>query len=198
MDYRTHPLDEFLDSIASETVAPAGGTATAVVGATGASLCEMVCVHTLGNEADADVAEEMAALRDDLRKQREHLLDLAGADATVVDELFSRADGDGEVEQFAVKRSIGVPLTVAVACGNVLELAVDVAATGTRNALPDAGTGVILTRAALRAAVFTARSNVDRVEDQSFVDEIEARTTELETRADDAHERVLHHVEKRA
>lgn len=195
MDYRTHPFDEFLDSIASETVAPAGGTAVAFVGAIGASLCEMVCVHTLGNEEYADVAGEMAVLRDDLHRQREHLLDLAEADATVVDELFST--GDGEIEEFAIKRSIGVPLTVAIACENVIELSVDVAATGTQNALPDAGTGVILTRAAFQAAVFTARSNVDWVSDQSFVDEIEARTTSLETRVDDAHEQVLRHIEAR-
>lgn len=196
MDSRTCLLDDFLDSIASGTVAPAGGTATAVVGATGASLCEMVCVHTLGNEEYADVAEAMAALRDDLHRQREHLLDLAEADATVVDELFSSADG--ETGEFAIKRSIGVPLTIAIACGNILELAVDVAATGTRNALPDARTGVTLTRAALRAAIFTARSNVDLVSDQSFVADIDERTTSLETRADVAHEQVLRHIETRA
>lgn len=196
MDYRAHSLDEFLDSIASENVAPAGGTATAVVGATGTSLCEMVCIHTIGNEEYADVTEEVVALRDDLRKQREHLLDLADADATVVDELFSSVDG--EIAEFAIKRSIGVPLTIAVACRNVLELAVDVASAGTQNALPDAGTGAILTRTALQAAVFTVRSNVDWVSDQSFVDEVEARTTELETRADNAHEQVIRHVEARA
>jgi len=196
MDYRAHSLDEFLDSVASENVAPAGGTATAVVGATGASLCEMVCIHTLGSEEYADVTEEIAALRDDLRKQREHLLDLADADATVVDKLFSSVDG--EIKEFAIKRSIGVPLTIAVACRNVLELAVDVASAGTQNALPDAGTGTILTRAALQAAVFTVRSNVNWVSDQSFVDEVEARTTELETRADDAQEQVIRHVKARA
>lgn len=196
MDYRTDTLDEFLDDIASETVAPAGGTAAAVVGATGASLCEMVCIHTVESGLDAGTTEEMAAVGDDLHRQREHLLNLAESDATVVDELF--ASTDGEPDQFAVKRSIGIPLTVAVACRTVLELAVDVTATGVETALPDAGTGATLARSALQSAVLTARINVHWVTDQSFVDEITERTAELETRADEAHEQVLRHVETRS
>jgi len=195
MDYRTDTLDEFLDNIASETVAPAGGTAAAVVGATGASLCEMVCIHTVQSDEDAGATEEMAALGDDLHRQREHLLDLADADATVVDELFTTADG--EIDQFTVKRSIGIPLTVAVACKTVLELAVEVTATGVETALPDAGTGATLVRSALQSAVFTAQTNVHWVSDQSFVDEITERTADLETRGDEAHEQVLRHVEAR-
>lgn len=195
MDYRATTIDEFLARIASENVTPAGGTAAAVVGAIGASLCEMVCIHTVEKDEYANVAADVADARDELWRQRDHLLELAEADAEVVDELFSTVDGD--LNQSDIKRSIGVPLTVAVACQNVLDLAITVTRKGNRNALADAGTGVVLVHAALRASAFTVRSNVDQVSDQSFIDEVERRITEIESRADDAHEQVVHHIEER-
>ena len=194
MDYRTATIDEFLASIASENVSPAGGTAAAVAGAIGTSLCEMVCIHTTEHEEYASAAADMAEIRDELRRQREHLLDLATRDATVVDELFSTTT-DG-TDQSAIKRSVGVPLAIAVACGTVLDLAVEITARGNRNALPDAGTGVFLVRAALRASAFTVRENLDHVTDQSFRDDVEQRITRVESRADDAHERVRADLER--
>lgn len=195
MDYRATTIDEFLARIASENVTPAGGTAAAVVGAIGASLCEMVCIHTVEKDEYANVAADVADARDELWRQRDHLLELAEADAEVVDELFSTVDGN--LNQSDIKRSIGIPLTVAVACQNVLDLAITVTRKGNRNALADAGTGVVLVHAALRASAFTVRSNVDPVSDQSFIDEVERRITEIESRADDAHEQVVHHIEER-
>ncbi|MEF8799973.1 MAG: cyclodeaminase/cyclohydrolase family protein [Halolamina sp.] len=195
MNPKTPTIDEFLARIASENVSPAGGTASAVVGAIGTSLCEMVCIHTVENDEYADVAADVADLRDELRRQRAHLLDLAEADATVVDELFSTTAG--EMGQQDIKRSIGIPLTVAVACGTVLDLAVEVTAKGNRNALGDAGTGVFLAHAALRAAIFTVGINTEYLTDQSFVNEVERRTAEIELQADDAHEQVMHQIEER-
>jgi formiminotetrahydrofolate cyclodeaminase len=194
MDYRTPTVNEFLARIASENVTPAGGTAAAVVGAIGTSLCEMVCIHTIEHDEYASVAADMADIRDELQRQREHLLDLAERDATVVDELFSTTTG--ETDQSDIKRSIGVPLTIAVACGTVLDLAIEITAKGNRNALADAGTGVFLVHAALRASVFTVRNNLDQVSDQSFIHEIEQRITQIESRADDAHRQVMDQIEE--
>jgi len=196
MNYRTATIDEFLAGIASENATPAGGTAGAVAGAIGTSLCEMVCIHTVENDEYASVAADIADIRDELRRQRGHLLGLAERDAAVVDELFSATAGD--MDQSDIKRSIGVPLTIAVACGTVLDLAIEITAKGNQNALADAGTGVFLVRAALRASVFTVRHNLNQVPDQTFSDEIERRITEIESRADDAHERVVNNIEERS
>jgi len=196
MHYRDQSLDGFLSGVASNRVTPAGGTATAVVGALGAALCEMVCIHTVDGGASGGAATGLADVRDDLHRQRGHLLELADTDGRVVDELFG-ADS-GVVDQSDVKRSIGVPLTIADACLNVLELATDVTETGNRNAVADAATGVILARSALRAAVFTVRHNVDQVSDSAFVEDVERDVAELEKRADEASERAIRNVEERA
>lgn len=193
--YRTQPIDEFLSGIASRRVTPAGGSASAVSGAIGASLCEMVCLHTVEKAGDDAVSEELVEAGETLRTQRDELLTLADADAAVVDGLFG-ANGNQRDEQ-QLKRAIGIPLTIARACLTVVESAEVVADTGTRTALADAATGVMLARAALQASLFTARSNLDAVPDQSFVDGIERRTTEIERTAEEHAERVLQTINRR-
>lgn len=190
MNSNRQALDRFLSEIVSENVTPAGGTATAVVGAVGASLCEMVCIHTV----EADGATELVDAREALREQRGHLLDLAEADASVVDDLFGGADG--QPDESGIKRSIGVPFTIAESCLTVLELAVDVTATGNRTAVADAATGVVLTHAAFRAALFTVQSNLSQSADPSFVAEVERRVAELEDRADEAYDRAMRHAQR--
>ena len=81
--YRTQPIDEFLSGIASRRVTPAGGSASAVSGAIGASLCEMVCLHTVEKAGDDAVSQELVEAGETLRTQRDGLLTLADADAAV-------------------------------------------------------------------------------------------------------------------
>jgi formiminotetrahydrofolate cyclodeaminase len=196
MDYRTATIDEFLDRIASEKITPAGGTAAAVVGAIGTSLCEMACIHTTEKEDYTNVATDISDVRAELRRHRGFLLDLAKEDAEIIDKLFSATDS--EPNQSDVKQSIGVPLTIAVSCQSVLELAIEVTANGNRNAIADAGIGVTLVHSALCASVFTVRSNVGHVSDQSFIDEVEQRATEIESRADDAQRQAMQHIGDRS
>jgi formiminotetrahydrofolate cyclodeaminase len=185
----TRALDRFLDDVASARVAPAGGTGAAVAGALGTALCEMVCVHSADTTGGT-----LADVRDDLRTERDHLSDLAAADAAVVDDLFAAADGPDEA---GLKRATGVPITTAEACLTVLELAVDVTERGSPTAVADAVTGVLLVDAALHASLRTARHNLDRIADPSFVAVIEERTAEIEVRADDARDRAMGNAEAR-
>lgn len=191
MSYEDKTVAELLSRIASDRVAPAGGTAVAIVGAIGAALCEMTCIHTV-NKSQSE-AEHLAAVADELQRQQTSLLHLADTDANVVDRLFSGPGG--EVDQSELKQSVGVPLTIADACLDVLTLAVDVTEKGDKNAVLDAGTGVFLVHAALRASVFTVRSNVDEVSDPSFVSEIERRVAEITESGNAAYAQAIENIE---
>lgn len=195
MTYAEHTIDELLARVASRDVTPAGGTVAAVAAATGASLCEMVCIHTLEKDEHADVAADMADLRDELRGHRRQLLELADADAAVIDEVFGSSDV--APDQSDLKRSITVPTTIAETCLSILEGAVEVSETGTPTALADIATGAFLVHSALRASVFTARANVGRITDDGFAEDVDRRTTELEAAAADARDRVVRTVEAR-
>lgn len=201
MRYEDDPIGEFLDAVASSEVAPAGGTATAVVGATGAAVCEMVCVHAgdgdepAGEDAPAEVVA-LAEARTDLRDLRGRLLTLAGRDGVLVDELFATAGppSDGADAKADMKQATGVPLAIAETTRDVLEVATTVAASATGPVLVDAGTGAYLARGALQAALFTVRCNLELVDDPSFVTEVRHRTRGIEAAADVAFDSVLQDV----
>ncbi|MFD1633483.1 cyclodeaminase/cyclohydrolase family protein [Haloplanus ruber] len=184
----TRALGRLLDDVASASAAPAGGTAAAVTGALGTALCEMVCLHTDGNEAGT-----LADVRADLRITRDHLTDLAAADASVVDDLFA---SDGNPSEAGRKRAVGVPLTTAAACLTALELVVEATERGTPPTVADAATGVLLIDAALRASLRTARHNLSWVADPVFVAGIEERAARIDAQADDARHRALEHADR--
>jgi len=187
MDHADRRVDQFLEDVASETAPTAGGAATAVVGAIGASLCEMVCASTTAGPDGG--GEDLAAVREDLARLRGHLEELADRDAAVVEELFATGWDGGD--ESAMKRATGVPLATAEACLAVLDHATVVTERGNRNAVPDAVTGAFLAHAALRAAIFTVRCNLERIADRSFVDDQERRAAEIERSAQRASDRIL-------
>jgi len=190
MSYEHRTLDAFLSAVASETVAPAGGTSAAVVGAIGASLCEMTCLHTVGKDGDGDVAAELEEVADELATLRTRLLWLADADAAAVSELLDvDVDADGQ-QTAALKRSTGVPLAIAETCVAVLESAATVTAKGTASARADAVCGAVFADAALRSAAFVVRTNLEHVEDASFADEMERRLSGIESEATAAFDRI--------
>ncbi len=187
MDYGSRPLSGFLSDIASTDVAPAGGTAAAVVGAIGTACCEMVCIHL--QRADVATDADLEAVRSDLEDGRARMLELGAADAEVVEALFGTSDADAD--RSTAKRSVGVPLSLAEACLATLESAAVVTGAAERPVVADAGTGAYFARSALQAAVFTARRNLDAVDDDAFREQSERRAAELRAAGDRAFERAM-------
>ncbi|MFB6109711.1 MAG: cyclodeaminase/cyclohydrolase family protein [Halodesulfurarchaeum sp.] len=154
---RTAELAPFLDGIAARTVAPAGGSAIAVVGAIGASLAGMAAVHTLAS--DHESAAGLATIRDRLAADRSTLVALAEADARAVDAAFGgEADplDRAEREQLAA-----VPLAIAEACRNAISRARDLRTRVKQSVKRDLQTAITLLTGAIRAAVEMADQNSD-------------------------------------
>ncbi|WP_338742414.1 cyclodeaminase/cyclohydrolase family protein [Haloplanus salilacus] len=202
MTYADDSIDDFLSAVASESVTPAGGTTAAVVGATGAALCEMVCLHTLdahgnGEPRDGTTEADLPSIRDDLRWYRGRLLALADSDADAVATLLAAQPTDCAGATPEAKRATGVPLAIAEACSAVLDHAATVTEVGTPVAVPDAVTGAFLARAAVRATAFTVRHNADRSADPAFADGMVRRAAAVERDAERACERVVATAEAR-
>jgi formiminotetrahydrofolate cyclodeaminase len=185
--YESETVGALLSAVASPTITPAGGTCAAVVGATGAALCEMACIHTV--RKNDDVAAGIAATGEELAAERERLLGLADADAAAAEALFDAFDGGRDADREA-KRATGVPLAVAESGVAVLDAAAVVAREGTDTALPDVVTGVFCADAARRSALFTVRTNLEYLEDASFLEEMDRRTAGIEAAAAEALEDV--------
>ena len=203
MGYDDTPIGEFLDAIASGRAEPAGGTAAAFAGATGAALCEMVCVHTVdagresadatgsdsghagsggrddGTDADADV-DGFRALRAGLRRRRRTLVALGNQDAELVEALF----GDGGAPSARLRRrAAGIPLAVSEAALGVLTDAETAYDRGRDGVHADAKTGGHLADAAVRASIETVRINAAALPDRSFAADVERRAADVERSA---------------
>lgn len=151
-------LTPFLDRIASEHVAPAGGSAAAVVGAIGASLAEMAAIHTVQNE-ETDHRTRLVGAKRTLAANRSLLEGLAVADAWVVESAFGGSSPD--LSDSVQKRLTAVPLAIAEVCLDVLSESRKLVSIVTQSVAQDLQTAITLVTGALRAALETAERNLD-------------------------------------
>lgn len=163
----------FLDAVASNRVAPAGGSVIGFVGAGGTALVEMAAVHTLSHRSD-DTA--LGSARSELEDQRSTLQSLANADARAVDDLFGGATSD---EESLFVRATRVPLTMAEACVNVLDAAIEVAESVADSVATDLEVGLDFVIGAALSAVRTVRKNLSAIEDSSEVAELKVQVSDL-------------------
>ena len=172
-------LTEFADALGSDETAPGGGSAAALAGALGGALAVMVARLTLGRAKYAAHQDEMAAVEDrgDLLKTR--LLALVDADTTAYNRIVDayKLPKDTEAQkvqrtaavQSALRIATEVPLAIAEACAEVLDLTVQVAAHGNRTAASDAAVGALLAHAGLLGAAHNVRINLGSLKDDSVL-----------------------------
>ena len=87
MGFSTVPCNEFVEVLASKAPVPGGGGASALVGAIGTALGNMVGSLTVGKKKYADVEEEMQELKAKCDVLQKELLTLVEKDAEVFEPL---------------------------------------------------------------------------------------------------------------
>ncbi|MGZ8563681.1 MAG: cyclodeaminase/cyclohydrolase family protein [Candidatus Limnocylindria bacterium] len=180
----------FIAELASDAPAPGGGSASALAGALGAALVQMVVGLTAGR-ADA------AGLEDDLRELglaaagfQSELLQLVEIDAAAYGSVIAARrlprDTDRERElrrvqiDDAVREATRSPLTIADRADAVLKLAERLAPIGGRNAISDVGVAGLLAASALRGAALNVRINLPSLsEDEPLRRDAGERVDEL-------------------
>ena len=100
MGFSTVPCNEFVEVLASKAPVPGGGGASALVGAVGTALGNMVGSLTVGKKKYADVEAEMYELKAKCDRLQAELLALVERDAEVFEPLskaygMPRATGEG-------------------------------------------------------------------------------------------------------
>ncbi|MDL1897024.1 cyclodeaminase/cyclohydrolase family protein [Anaerolineae bacterium CFX7] len=190
-----HPmtLEQFHDELASASPAPGGGSAAAMAGALGAALVAMVARLTIGRKNYQEVNAEFENLLPRADALRAELLQLMVHDADayrrVMDAYQLPKDTDAaktaraDAIQSALQHAANVPLRVAQACAEILEMAQRAAARGNKNAASDAGAGALMAEAGLRAALLNVEINLGLIQDERFVARLRAEIQPLEQRA---------------
>ena len=183
------PVIQFLDELASNAPVPGGGSTAALTGALAAALVSMVGNLTVGKKRYADVEEEVKALLDQSESLRQRLADLLVDDTQVYSSL-SKAyklprGNEGQkmarttAIQEALKEAEAIPMQIAEACVEVLNLCAPMAEKGNRLAVSDAGVAALLAEAGLRSAALNVLINLAYINDESFVRRERARLNEL-------------------
>ena len=181
--------EEFVYALASNSPVPGGGGASALVGAIGIALGDMVGSLTLGKKKYADVQTDIERLKKQAGEIERELLNLIERDAEVFEPL-SRAYGlpketpeeqahKAQVMEAALKEACAVPLSIMERCCEAIELISEFAQKGTAIAISDAGCGAACCRAALTSASMNVFINTKAMTDLAYAGEINKKANAL-------------------
>lgn len=189
-------VEAFIESVASDSPVPGGGSVAAHAGALAAALARMVAGLTVGRKKYADVDAQMTALRVEAAALGARLGALVARDADAYAEVSAAFKlpkaPDPAPRAAAIERALGaasdVPLETAECCASVAALAETCAALGNRNAVSDAGVAALLAVAATKGAAYNVRINARDLTDR-------ARADALVTAASTAVDRAVAHAD---
>ena len=181
--------DEFVEVLASKAPVPGGGGASALVGAVGTALGNMVGSLTVGKKKYADVEAEMIELKAKADKLQAELLELIQKDADLFEPL-SKVYGmpkdtpeqiakKAEVMEVALKDACSVPMTIMEKCCEAIELQKTFAEKGSTLAISDAGVGVEFCKAALRGASLNVFINTKSMTNREYAKEVNKKAEDM-------------------
>lgn len=185
MGFSEVPCNEFVEVLGSKAPVPGGGGASALVGAVGMALGNMVGSLTVGKKKYADVEAEMYELKAKSDQLQKDLLRLIERDAEVFEPL-SKAYGmprDTEEEkaekarvmEIVLKDACSVPMEIMEKCCEAIDLLVDFGAKGSALAISDAGVGAACCKAALKGASLNVYINTKSMANKEYADQLNAK-----------------------
>ena len=178
MGFSTVPCNEFVEVLASKAPVPGGGGASALVGAVGTALGNMVGSLTVGKKKYADVEDEIIECKKEADEIAKEFLELMDKDAEAFEPL-SRAYGlpkstpeeiaeKEEIMENALNVACGVPIEIMKTCARGIDLVEVFAAKGSRIALSDAGVGATLLKSAMQGASLNVYINTKSMKDRKW------------------------------
>lgn len=198
-------IQEFLAVLSSKAPVPGGGGASALAGALGNALGQMVANLTIGKKRYADVEEEICGLLKRMEGLQAEFVRLADRDAEVFAPLAqcyslpaSTPEERAYKEQVMEERlydASQVPMEIMERAVEMMEILDILADKGSRLAVSDVGVGVQYMRAALLGAVMNVYINTRSMKNRQRAEEINQRALNLTKRgssmADEIYSKVL-------
>lgn len=189
MGYATKGCDEFVEVLSSKAPVPGGGGASALVGAVGAALCNMVGNLTVGKKKYAAVEEELRGLMEQVTVIQNRFLQLIDEDAESFAPLAkayglpSATDEEkaekAKVMEKCLNDACGVPLEIMDNCCKAIDLIEVFAAKGSVLAVSDAGVAAACCRSALKGASLNVYINTKSMKDRERAAELNQKCDEM-------------------
>ncbi len=170
-------IGSWLDDLASSAPTPGGGSAAALLAATGAALVEMVCNLTIGKPRYAEHDELMRAALLSAAELRGRAVELAEADSAAFGAVSQayKLPRDTEVSRLARAEAIQaaligaaeVPIRTAQVAAEVIHLAYRIQAGANVSVLSDVAVAAASAKAALDSAAVNVEINLASIHDQA-------------------------------
>ena len=189
MEMMEKSCGQFLAELAGKAPTPGGGGASALVGAAGVALGNMVGSLTVGKKKYAAVEADIQALNARAEALRGELEALVQADAEAFAPLAAayglpkdtpeQAAHKAAVLEKALDAACAVPLQIMEKCAEGIALAEEYAAKGSVMAVSDAGCAAVLCKAALQAASLNVFINTKLMADRDHAAALDAKADNL-------------------
>lgn len=180
-DFTQNTCRDFVTALASSAPVPGGGGASALAGAIGTALGNMVGSLTVGKKKYADVEAEIVALKAKCDRLQAELLDQVAEDARGFEPLaraygIPKDDPDRErALEEATAHACAAPMRIMELCCEAIEAIAVFAEKGSRIAVSDAGCGAALCKAALQSASLNVFINTKALKNRETADALNAR-----------------------
>lgn len=202
------PARTLIERLATSEPTPGGGSASALAGAMGAALVQMVVALTNGRPSASESQAELTQIAAAAAISQSELLNLAELDALAYAAVIRARRLPKETEREREARTVQVaaatreatraPMHVARIAATVFELAERVAPIGNPNAVSDVGVAALLAAAAIRGAALNVRINLPYLEaDEPLRDEAAAEVDRVLAGLDERERAIRGAVEAR-
>lgn len=197
-------IQEFLDVLSSKEPVPGGGGASALAGALGNALGQMVSNLTIGKKKYALVEDEIKELAERMKGIQGQFSALADQDAKVFAPLakcYSLPSGTeeekaykAEVMEARLLDASLVPMEIMEKASEMLEIMDILADKGSRMAVSDVGVGVQFIRTALLGAVMNVYINTKSMKNREKAEEMNEKAERLIKEGTEAADRIYQKV----
>ncbi len=197
-------IQGFLDVLSSKEPVPGGGGASALAGALGNSLGQMVANLTIGKKKYAQAEDEIKELAERMKGIQGQFTALADQDAKVFAPLakcYSLPSGTeeekaykAEVMEARLLDASLVPMEIMEKAAEMLEIMDILADKGSRMAVSDVGVGVQFIRTALLGAVMNVYINTRSMKNREKAEEMNEKAERLIKEGTEAADRIYQKV----
>ena len=195
---------EYLEVLSSKAPVPGGGGASALAGALGNALGQMVSNLTIGKKKYALVEDEIKELAERMKGIQGQFTQLADQDAKVFAPLakcYSLPSGTeeekaykAEVMEARLLDASLVPMEIMEKAAEMLEIMDILADKGSRMAVSDVGVGVQFIRTALLGAVMNVYINTKSMKNREKAEEMNEKAERLIREGTEAADRIYQKV----
>lgn len=188
-------VTEYAARLGSEEPAPGGGSAAALTGLLGTSLLEMVCNLTIGRPEFSSEEELLASKRQELARIHIDLQLLVDRDAEAFSGVMKALKMTRSTDEEKTRRSAAlqtayhqaaeIPLEIARACLEALEIAKDLQGRVNAHVVSDLAIGSIQAHAGVVGALMNTAINLPALKDKALANALGGQIYLLRSSADE-------------